>query len=589
MTSYQYILNPIASEKPLSAVESHSEIIEEIQLTDAGVMIELTGSEAPIEFFDAAEPLIDAFTVTFNESPTSPGFTVFLRGLLDAATEFNTMEVFRRDPTGRYQDRRVRGLANVDVLVNEMTVTDYEVPLNTEFIYYLRLHFDGGTFDFGPVDPTPQTYIPTQTSVYGDGIAYIRLLDAPEVSQPVLIQNMNEWQRQGRVYGEYQVLGRRNPVVITDVMGGREGTLEGLCFLDEGQSYEDIEDVINPGSTILVQNHNPTQSAFYDMYIKVEQADFERHTKTVYYGERQNPIAPTVIVSFSLDYIEVDRPDPTAVILPDQTWETVYESHTSWGHVNERYESWKDVLLDPVGPVHIEHVVEEFTSENTLILPNNTVNPVTVECWGGGAPGFDPGTTASTGGGGGGAYAMSMLNLIPGNTYTMNPADPSQPSNFGSEEEVPASVFGDSDGNVLVRAVGGNTGTSAADTELLGGLGGQAEDCLGQYNFSGGDGGTQEDSFFDATGGGGGAAGFGEHGKNGEDAQNDTVPGSGGDGGSLLGGDGGDGGVEGSSDAQDGQSPGGGGGGQPVNQVGGTGARGLVRVIYKLDVSEESS
>lgn len=291
---------------------------------------------------------ISEFSVVFNESLTAPGFDITVRGLQTVSADH--MEVFRRDPSGRYPDRRVRGMANVLITDNDLFVTDYEPPLNIELEYYLAL-IEGGTRSLtGPVFPTPQPFIPTLTDAYGDGVAYLKVIDRPELSMPLMIEDLTSWSYGGRVQGRYDVLGRRNPVVITDVLGGREGSFTGHCVLDRGQSSKQLLETFESGATFLLQNNNATVSAFEDMYFKVEQLEFERRTKMVRHGDRDNPTTPQVVVTFTVNYVEVDRPDPTGLNIAVLTWGILNDTHDDWEHVLERYNAWEAVLVNPHGP-----------------------------------------------------------------------------------------------------------------------------------------------------------------------------------------------------------------------------------------------
>src|SRR5690606_27266541 len=101
-------------------------------------------------------PPLDEFSVVFNDYPSNPGFVVTVRGLLGIDQQYELIDVFRRDISGRYPDQRVRGLAEIVPQQNEMRVTDYEAPLNTVLQYYVRLkQVGGGTLDLGPAIPVP--------------------------------------------------------------------------------------------------------------------------------------------------------------------------------------------------------------------------------------------------------------------------------------------------------------------------------------------------------------------------------------------------------------------------------------------------
>lgn len=209
--------------------------------------------------------------------------------------------------------------------------------------------------------------------------------------------------------------------------------------------------------------------------------------------------------------------------------------------------------------------VETFTTSGPWTTPANidTTKPVIVECWGAGANGADGTTGAGGAGGGGGTYASAEFSLRVYETPSWNVSVPSG----GSGENVSFNYVG-----MINEFVSAESGW-----EQFSGLAG------GDVSFSGGDGATGNGLYGGA--GGAGASPFAD----GADATSDVgVPGWG------VGEDNGRSG-DGASDivaANVGFSPGGGGGGgfgDGSYQTGGTGAAGLVKIHYSLQVSSPST
>lgn len=216
---------------------------------------------------------------------------------------------------------------------------------------------------------------------------------------------------------------------------------------------------------------------------------------------------------------------------------------------------------------------------NSFVVPSGVLS-VKVECIGGGGAGgrvtpaniFD---NDAAGGGGGGAYAMGLVNVIAGNSYTLQVGDGG--INDGNSVHGGNSYF---DAGQEVFAEGGRTRTGN-DNES-GAIGGQAGNSLGTVKFSGGVGGNGDEGDSNG-GGGGGAAGY----------LGDGFPGSeltGGAGQGNYGGYGGPGGPDGAhGDA--GGNYGGGGGGSSCNgsndRDGGAGASGIV-IINWIEVQSFS-
>ncbi len=205
---------------------------------------------------------------------------------------------------------------------------------------------------------------------------------------------------------------------------------------------------------------------------------------------------------------------------------------------------------------------ETFTGNGTFIVPAG-VTSITVECWGAGGGGsrITNNQGRRGGGGGGGAYAMSVLTVTPGTSYSVFVG-----TGGGSNTDGGNTYFGSN----LVLAEGGKGGSNNSTT---GAAGGAASNSIGNVVYSGGNG-ANGGSYW--SGGGGGGAGSSGAGGN---ASGNT----GGTGTASNGGNGANG-VAGSSDGNNGYSYGGGGSGavtnSNTNRSGGSGADGLVIVSY---------
>jgi hypothetical protein len=207
---------------------------------------------------------------------------------------------------------------------------------------------------------------------------------------------------------------------------------------------------------------------------------------------------------------------------------------------------------------------QEFSGNGTFTVPAGVTN-ITVEVWGaGGGGGGRSGSNNTTArGGGGGAYARSVLQVSPGDSFAIeigqggtggvgtNNGQAGGASSFGAEP--------------LVSAAGGAAGTSS--TSGAGGAGGAIAASIGQVVYRGGN----------ANSGGGGAAGTSGNG-------GDTAGSTGGIGTNVDGGDGGSAPTSGTNDGNPGLSFGGGGSGGrrggTGSATGGSGANGFIRVSY---------
>ncbi len=207
-------------------------------------------------------------------------------------------------------------------------------------------------------------------------------------------------------------------------------------------------------------------------------------------------------------------------------------------------------------------ISETFSSAGTYTWTCPTgITSIKVECWGGGG-GCGTSYSRAGGGAGGGAYASSILNVVPGNSYTVIVGSGGSIGNNGNY-----SSFGS---GPLVRAAGGTRGEDGY------GVGGTVANSIGTIRFAGGNGGSRYSS--DRTGGGGGGSATptanGSNGSNGS-----YYDGGAGGAGQGNGGNGGDRNSPGGT----GITPGGGGGGRGYDgSSSGTGADGQVIITYEV-------
>ena len=155
--------------------------------------------------------------------------------------------------------------------------------------------------------------------------------------------------------------------------------------------------------------------------------------------------------------------------------------------------------------------VKTFSTPNTYTwqCPNEIVGGLLVECWGGGGGGgamyCSSPHDVGAGGGGGGAYAAKVVNVVPGQVYTLIVGAGGDGNNGGNGGD---STFGTT--IVVAKGVMG-----VASSSYVGGKGGQAKKCTGDITYSGGDGASVDASGDGFGSGGGGGAGSTSAGGNG--------------------------------------------------------------------------
>lgn len=212
-------------------------------------------------------------------------------------------------------------------------------------------------------------------------------------------------------------------------------------------------------------------------------------------------------------------------------------------------------ITPPEEPEEPGGTVEVFTTPGAAswVCPSG-VTEVMVECWGGGADGFDSGGTNADGGGGGGAYARSILAVTPSTSYSYY---------VGDRGETAEDTWFDTSSTVKAKGA-------------FGGTGGPVNTSIGDVKFRGGHAAAPSGGSPPTIGGGGGSsAGPTSGGTSGSGQTGGSAP--------TDGGDGGDGGN--ATHGSNGQAPGGGGGGAGhatgFSYNGGNGAPGQIRLTYE--------
>lgn len=176
--------------------------------------------------------------------------------------------------------------------------------------------------------------------VYADiGTAWLKSIGQPALSRRVNIQDFDEISRPARILGEYEVLGRSNKVVLTDVMGGREGSLNIATYLVGGVwesdlTSRDLQALLQHGGTLFLQTAGHEITGEDDMYFEVKA--FSRKRIGVIGGELTH--------IHEVSFVEVDRPATTQESLALRDWQDVIDQNAAWSNVLTNHTTWLDVL-----------------------------------------------------------------------------------------------------------------------------------------------------------------------------------------------------------------------------------------------------
>lgn len=169
----------------------------------------------------------------------------------------------------------------------------------------------------------------------GIGTAWLKSVFQPALSSRVNIVDFDEVSRPARVLGEYEVLGKRNKVVITDCLGGREGTITLATYKEGSSASSSIIALMEEGGTLLLQSTGEEETGEKDLYLEV--TDFSR--------KRIGIISEGEMVHLhTIGFIEVDRAGTFEESLGLRSWNDILSVNFSWDVVNSAYTNWLDVL-----------------------------------------------------------------------------------------------------------------------------------------------------------------------------------------------------------------------------------------------------
>jgi len=157
----------------------------------------------------------------------------------------------------------------------------------------------------------------------------------PALNTTVMMENPITWQRQARM-AAYQIVGRRNPVVVSDVRPGRTASLSILIW-DE-QSNALFDELLDSGFPVLIQAM-PGYGVDGNLYLAIQDVEVESATGAANIPGWRWTLAVT----------EVDRPVGGLQGSANGTWQTVYDTFATWQEVFESFDTWTDVLVYPAG------------------------------------------------------------------------------------------------------------------------------------------------------------------------------------------------------------------------------------------------
>ncbi len=229
----------------------------------------------------------------------------------------SSLSLTRNDPDGT--SRPVRSATNVATGgATTLAFFDYECPLDQPVTYTLT-----------PNTGSPVTSASVQITTDGTTFWLKNIASAP-LSRKVEVADMGPVNRKARVLGTYNVLGRKNPVVVQDVRGGREGTFQfNTQTLDEAAG---LRALLDTGFVLFLQF--PALVGNADLYFVAGDVDELQHAALS--PERR----------WTIPFTEVDSPSDALVAVGSNSWLAVTQFGT-WLNLKNKRATWLDVLNLP--------------------------------------------------------------------------------------------------------------------------------------------------------------------------------------------------------------------------------------------------
>ncbi|MCQ6554790.1 hypothetical protein NPS70_16515 [Streptomyces sp. C10-9-1] len=267
----------------------------------------------PGGFAAIADPIAGAF-----------GARIAVQGLTQNAN--TTWGIWRLDAGGQMTSvRGYSGDLDAEPITGDLAVVeDYEAPLGVPVRYYVKAWTSPESYTATSSLPVTLMEPPSTDVVLTDP-------GQPARQTTATVQQVPDWTRVAR-QGVAQVRGRTLPVVISDVRGGRTGTL--TLVTETTERRDAMWWLLDTGSTILVQW--PAAWGERDVYVQVGDVTESRIVRLGDVGDR----------TWAVPLTEVDRPIGGISGSSSRTWEDVSTEDADWAGVL-RYASWLDVYIGP--------------------------------------------------------------------------------------------------------------------------------------------------------------------------------------------------------------------------------------------------
>jgi hypothetical protein len=200
------------------------------------------------------------------------------------------------------------------------TVDDYEFAAGQANTYRIRVLSTSENVPDVVLSVATVTLPATSPGVW------LKFIVQPALNQQVQLIDWSEIARPTRVT-LYDVVGRTDPVAVTDVHGSRRVT---VTLRTTGNDAADrLDDALSQGRPLFL--HVPADVALPSLYAVAGDYSAGRPSKT------------TSVRYWQVDLIEVSPP-PSSAMPPPTTWQNILDSYASWQDVIDAFPTWQDVV-----------------------------------------------------------------------------------------------------------------------------------------------------------------------------------------------------------------------------------------------------
>jgi hypothetical protein len=200
------------------------------------------------------------------------------------------------------------------------TVDDYEFPSGLDTEYQVIVYANP--------ENTPDQIVISAIATQGaiDPEVWLKFIPSPLLNRRVMLTGWAQIGRSSR-NARFDVKGRKEPIVITDVHSSRAVTINlRTSTVAEGDA---LDQALSAGVPAFL--HTPVGMGLPTMYVAIGDHNYTR------------PSLYSTVRSWTVDLTEVSPPPPS-VFGPATTWQTILDGYATWADVLAAFPTWADLL-----------------------------------------------------------------------------------------------------------------------------------------------------------------------------------------------------------------------------------------------------